>query len=273
MKINSNIAALKGYNNLTKVNSLKEKSLEKLTTGKRINSASDDAAGMAISTKMNNQIKGMQQALRNAQDGQSLVETCEGTLSETTDILGRMRELCVQANNDTYSDDERAKIKTELDELAAQITDMAQNTKFNGKQLLTTAAAGEDINLQVGANKGETLTINTTDLEAIATDVSDAIDMTDKSSIEATLDAIDTALDTISTDRATLGATINRLDYTVSNLNTSIESLTSANSRIEDTDVASEMITFTKNNILAQAGNSMLAQAMQMPNSALQLLG
>lgn len=273
MKINNNIVALRGYNHLTKVNSMKEKSLEKLSTGKRINSASDDAAGMAISTKMNNQIKGMQQALRNTQDGQSLVQTCEGALSETNDILSRMRELTVQANNGTYTSSERDNIKVELKELAAQITDIAKNTKFNGQELLTTSAAGNAIKLQVGANKGETLEVNTTDLQGVAKTLTDAIDLDDNTKIEATLTAIDTAIQTVSTDRATLGATINRLDYTASNLSTSIENLSAANSRIEDTDVAQEMITFTKNNILAQAGNSMLAQAMQMPNSALQLLG
>lgn len=273
MKINTNVTAMRGYNNLNKVNSLKEKSLEKLSTGKRINSASDDAAGMAISTKMNNQIKGMQQALRNTQDGQSLVQTCEGALSETNDILSRMRELTVQANNGTYTESERENIKVELTELAAQVTDIAANTKFNGQELLSSNAAGNAITLQVGANKGETLEINTTDLEQVATDLTAAIDLDDNAKIEATLDAIDTAIETVSKDRATLGATINRLDYTASNLSTSIENLSNANSRIEDTDVASEMITFTKNNILAQAGTSMLSQAMSMPQAALQLLG
>lgn len=273
MVINSNVGALRGSNNLNKVNQAKEKSLQKLSTGKRINSASDDAAGMAISTKMNNQIRGMKQALRNAQDGQSLVQTCEGALQETTDILSRMRELTVQAANDTYGTTERANIKTELDQLSSQIEDISKNTKFNGKELLTSKASKEDINLQVGANNGESLTVNTTDLESIQKDLNGAIDLGDKGKIEDTLTAIDKALESVSNDRAVMGSVINRLDYTSSNLSTSIESLTAANSRIEDVDISSEMINMTRNNILSQSATAMLSQSLSAPQSALQLLG
>lgn len=269
MKINSNVVALRGYNKLSKVNSLKEKSLEKLTTGKRINSASDDAAGMAISTKMNNQIRGVKMAIRNTQDGQSMVETAEQVLGEVADILGRMRELCIQASNDTYADEERAKIKTELDVLAEELDRMAEQTKFNGKTLLDGNAT--DINLQVGANAGETMTLNFPAVDSTTLGL-DAIDVSDHSNSSDMVDTLDAAIENLNTSRATLGATINKLSYTNSNLNTMLESLTAANSRIEDTDVAMEMITFTKNNILSQAGNSMLSQAMQMPNSVLQLL-
>ena len=269
MKINNNIVALRGYNHLTKVNSMKEKSLEKLSTGKRINSASDDAAGMAISTKLNNQIKGLKMAIRNTQDGKSMVETAEQVLGEVTDLLGRMRELCVQASNDTYSDPERDKVATELGVLNEELDRMSEQTKFNGMPLLDGSATG--INLQVGANKGETMELDFPAVDSTSLGL-DTIDVSDHTNSSNMIDKIDATLESITTDRATLGATMNKLDYTESNLNTMMQSLVAANSRIEDTDVASEMIEFTKNNILAQAGNSMLAQAMQMPNSALQLL-
>ncbi len=270
MRIGTNITALKGHNNLTKVNELKAKSLEKLQTGKRINGAQDDAAGLAISEKMNAQIKGMKQGVRNAQDGQAMVMTAEGALGEVSDILQRMRELGTQAANDTYGTSEREKISTELTQLKEQIVDIANNTKFNGKQILK---ADTSLNLQVGANSGETLTVNTKalDAETLVGDVNTAT--VDNASAGAFLDTLDTAIDTINNERATLGSQINRLDYTVSNLNTSIENLSAAESRISDVDMASEMINFTKNNILSQASNSMLAQSMQAPNSVLQLLG
>lgn len=268
MRIGTNITALKGHNNLNKVNEMKAKSFEKLSTGKRINSASDDAAGLAISEKMNSQIRGMKQSVRNAQDGQAMVQTAEGALGEVSDILQRMRELTTQAANDTYSTTERAKIKTEMDELTSQIDDIGKNTKFNGSEIFS----GDDVTLQVGANSGETLTINISEIDANSLSI-DSLDIGSNTDASDALDAIDAALEEVNTQRATLGSQINRLDCTISNLNTSIENLSSAESRISDVDMAEEMMNMTKNNILSQAANSMLAQSMQAPQSVLQLLG
>lgn len=270
MRIGTNITALRGHNNLNKVNDLKSKSLEKLSTGKRINSASDDAAGLSVATKMNSKIKGMQMAARNAADGQALVQTAEGALGETTDILQRMRELTVQASNDTYGTDERKKINTELNELTKQIDDIASKTNFNGQNLLK---GGAKINLQVGADKGDTLEVQFSKATVADLGLDATVNITDAKSAEGVLDKIDSALTKVSEERSKLGATINRLDYTVSNLNTSIENLSAAESRISDVDMSAEMMNFTKNNILSQAGTSMLAQAMQAPNSVLSLLG
>ena len=271
MRIGTNITALKGHNNLTKVNDLKSKSLEKLSTGKRINSASDDAAGLSVSTKMNSKIRGMQMAARNAADGQALVQTAEGALGETTDILQRMRELAVQAANDTYGADEREKIETELSELTKQIDDIAEKTNFNGTNLL----GGATIKLQTGADKGDVLEITFADASVDTLGLDDAanIDISDADKAGETLEKIDTALATIAEERSKMGATVNRLDYSISNLNTAIENLSAAESRISDVDMSSEMMNFTKNNILSQASTSMLAQAMQAPNSVLSLLG
>ena len=272
MRIGNNITALKGHNNLNKVNQLKEKSLEKLTTGKRINSASDDAAGLSVSTKMNSKIRGMQMAARNAADGQALVQTAESALGETSDILQRMRELTVQAANDTYGEKEREKITTELEELTSQIESIATKTNFNGIQLLE---GGTTLNLQTGADKDDTLevTFASATVGDLGLDDVGNIDISANDKANEYLEKIDDALATVSDERAKLGATVNRLEYTISNLNTSIENLSSAESRISDVDMSSEMMAFTKNNILSQAGTNMLAQAMQMPNSVLNLLG
>lgn len=269
MKINTNVTAMRGYNHLNKINALKEKSLTALTTGKRINSASDDAAGMSISTKMKNQINGIKMGIRNCQDGQSMVLTAEGVMNEVTDILSRMRELCVEASNDTYGQNEKDAIANELTELTSELDRIADQTKFNGIKLLDGNAT--DITLQVGANKGETIILNFPAVDKASLGLGN-IDVSDHDAASDMIETVDNALTQITTVRSTLGATINRLSYTESNLSVMLENLTSANSRIEDTDVASTMIEFTRTNILSQSGTSMLSQAMQIPNSALQLL-
>lgn len=269
MKINTNITALRGYNNLNKVNSLKEKALTALSTGKRINSAADDAAGMSISTKMKNQINGIKMGIRNCQDGQSMVLTAEGVLGEVTDILSRMRELCVEASNDTYGENEKDAITNELTELTNELDRISEQTKFNGITLLDGNATG--IILQVGANKGETIELNFPSVDKTTLQL-DNIDVSDHTNASTMIETVDAAINEITTVRSTLGATINRLSYTESNLATMLENLSSANSRIEDTDIAMTMIEFTRTNILSQSGNSMLSQAMQLPNAALQLL-
>lgn len=269
MRIGTNITALRGHNYLNKVNELKAKSMEKLSTGKRINSASDDAAGLAISEKMNAQIRGLKQSIRNTQDGQAMVLTAEGVLGEVTDILQRMRELATQAANDTYSTTERAKVATEIGELSEELDRISETTKFNGKPLLDGSAVG--VTLQVGANSGETIELNFDSVDANTLGV-DALQVGNHTEASTAIETIDDALDELMTQRATLGSTINRLDYTCSNLNTMLENITSAESRISDVDMADEMMTMTKFNILSQAANNMLAQSMQMPQSVLQLL-
>lgn len=271
MKIATNMAALKGQNNLNKVNELKNKSLEKLTTGSKINSASDDAAGLSIATKFDSQIRGMQTAAKNANDGAALLSVAESAMGEMTEILQRARELTLTAANGTMGSDEKTKITTELKELTKEIDNIAEKTNFNGIDLL----GGDTIKLQVGANKDEVEEIElvSASVTDLGLDAADDIDVSDSDKANEYLEKIDTALSTLANGRATMGAKINRLNYTVSNLNTSIEGLTSAKSNITDTDMAAEMGNFSRNNVLSQAGTSMLAQAMQSTQSVLSLLG
>ena len=375
MRINTNTAAMNTYSNLTSANASKSGSLAKLSSGLRINKAGDDAAGLAISEKMKNQISGMTQASRNAQDGISLIQTAEGALSETHSILNRMRDLTVQASNDTNTKDDRGAIQKEINSLKDEVNRIADTTKFNGKDLmnangpvdnlkLSTALAGEgtgainntkladaynaikdlttsetgfavgtgtdaadkmaslskddaikvvakynDIatkdtdktinadkvkeayeskgstkfKFQIGANAGESIdvTINnmtttglklTSDNLKVAYTDEEITAAGENDPFEKNLRALDDAIATVSTERANLGATQNRLDHTVSNLATTKENLSEANSRITDVDMAEEMMSFTKSNILSQASTSMLAQANQMPQSVLSLL-
>ncbi|MFA5340367.1 MAG: flagellin [Clostridia bacterium] len=394
MRINHNIAALNTYNQLSKNSEAANSSLEKLSSGLRINQAGDDPAGMAISEKMRAQINGLGQANRNAQDGISLIQTAEGALNETTSILQRMRELAVQAGNDTATTSDRATIQAEMDQLAQEITRIADTTKFNGEALMSNDHVFSG-NLQIGADAGQTLTVTLTKMDAVTigvgtgsedptlaaaeykdvagtfrtdggtvdvsaytsnlqslditfdvltvgngtdtagtalvtvngvsatitadgnaadasytlshSDFADIIasgesisidagadleaDMVTTISIEAqqngtlkgldvssnaaastALTAIDSAIDAVSTQRSNLGSYTNRLEYTITNLETASENMTAAESRIRDVDMASEMMEFTKMNVLSQAAQSMLAQANAQPQSVLQLL-
>ncbi len=394
MRINHNIAALNTYNQLSKNSEAANSSLEKLSSGLRINQAGDDPAGMAISEKMRAQINGLGQANRNAQDGISLIQTAEGALNETTSILQRMRELAVQAGNDTATVSDRATIQAEMDQLAQEITRIADTTKFNGEALMSNDHVFSG-NLQIGADAGQTLTVTLTQMDAVTigvgtgsedptlaaaeyTDVAgtfstdggtvdvsaytsnlqslditfdvltvgngtdtagtalvtvngvsatitadgnaadasytlshsdfadiiasgesisiDAgadleadmvttisieaqqngslvgLDVTSSAAASTALTAIDSAIDAVSTQRSNLGSYTNRLEYTITNLETASENMTAAESRIRDVDMASEMMEFTKMNVLSQAAQSMLAQANAQPQSVLQLL-
>lgn len=369
MRINNNIAAMNTYSRLSSAQGAQAKSLEKLSSGLRINKAGDDAAGLAISEKMRGQVSGLNQAAKNAQDGISLIQTAEGGLNETHSILQRMRELAVQSANDTNTTEDRGNIQDEMDQLANEISRIANNTQFNGKDLLKGdfeatfhigSNAGQNIKLQLGemtaaelgvggadvtsATKADGTTAvgnfandatnglkagnySVVDVSAHATygagydlgiadssgkiigliddattgttivNVEDTaktmatfdaagfdagstisiqgsgIDVTSQASADAAISSIDAAIKTVSSERSKLGATQNRLDHTINNLTTTSENLTAAESRIRDVDMAKEMMNFTKNNILNQASTAMLAQANQMPQGVLQLLG
>lgn len=379
MRINTNISSLKAANRMAGTQRAKAKNLERLSSGLRINKAADDAAGLAISEKMRGQIRGMGQAMKNANDGQSMISTAEGAMGQIGDIVQRMRELTVQAANGTNNTDERNKIKDELDGLHSEIDRIANSTKFNDKQLIngggaslssaniegaasidsievqgdlsgagkliltagaadgkvtaelqdgagvslatqmvdvgsdtyngtinfdklgvkvktnggglnadfgagvtdTVAATGGTMtsNIQIGANASETISIaidNVTTaslgLTAADLDIATGVTATDDATINTLLNKLDDALSGVSSSRAKLGTGSNRLDFAMANLQSSFENLTEAESRIRDVDMAQEMVDFTKNNILSQAGNAMLAQSNQMPSQILSLL-
>ncbi len=269
MRINNNIMAMNAHRQLKVNGSAQEKSLEKLSSGYRINRAGDDAAGLAISEKMRGQIRGLQMASKNSQDGVSMIQTAEGALSETHSILQRMRELAVQAANDTNVTADRTAIQTELTDLSAEITRISDNTQFNTKNLLDGTLAAD---IQVGANAGETISIVIgTDLDAAGLGVN-GLTVAGNASAASTITLVNSAIAEVSTNRATLGAKQNRLEHTINNLDTAAENLQASESRIRDVDMAKEMMTYTKNNILNQAATAMLAQANQAPQGVLQLL-
>ncbi|TGY43784.1 flagellin [Clostridium sartagoforme] len=363
MIINHNMNALNAHRNMTSNTTAAGKSMEKLSSGLRINRAGDDAAGLAISEKMRGQIRGLDQASRNAQDGISLIQTAEGALNETHSILQRMRELSVQGANDTNVEQDRGAIKAELDQLSAEIDRIANTTQFNKQNLLdgsfgveidastslkegadgvtkinasgmkasttiTLTVAGnkvkasdgngleqeidfgaatgsgtlnfdklglsielngstladlnsktvvttaqQDKNLQIGANENQKLAFNIGDMSAkgLTLTTSDLLVDTHENS-NSTLTKVENAIKTVSNERSKLGAMQNRLEHTINNLGTSSENLTAAESRVRDVDMAKEMMTFSKNNILQQAAQAMLAQANQQPQGVLQLL-
>lgn len=267
MRINNNIPALNTHRMLNITNNSLEKTLEKLSSGKRINRASDDAAGLAISQKMEAQIRGLEQASRNSLDGISLLQTAEGALNEVHEMLQRMRELAVQGANGIYEEGNDGDLKAiidELDQLKEQIEKIGNETEFNKKPILQ----GGKIFLQIGANSGQKIeielpTISNLDIDTPETTVSE---------FEAAITKYDDAINQISEYRSKLGAYQNRLEHTIKNVDNTAENLTSAKSRIEDADMALEMSEFVKLNILQQAGTAMLSQANQLPQSVLQLL-
>ncbi|KON86291.1 flagellin [Sporosarcina globispora] len=284
MRINHNIAALNTYRQLGSANNAQSSSMEKLSSGLRINRAGDDAAGLSISEKMRGQIRGLEQSSKNAQDGISLIQTAEGALNETHAMLQRMRELAVQASNDTNTTEDRTAIQAEADQLAKDINRIAKDTQFNGQDLLT-GAGGPNTNgtftFQVGANEGQQITLTIADMTggtglSIASgddETATAIDISsDAAAATAAITTINDAIKTVSAQRSNLGAYQNRLDYAINNIDTSAENLTAAESRIRDVDMAKEMMNQTKNSILAQASQAMLAQANQQPQGVLQLL-
>jgi len=282
--INTNIIALNAQRNLAGSQSSLASSMQRLSSGMRVNSAKDDAAGMAIAERMTAQIRGMNVAARNANDGISLAQTAEGALGKVSDSLQRMRELAVQAANATNSDSDKDSLDKEFGELAKEIQRVLGGTTFNGLAVLGGDAGTQTF--QVGANTGsnDSIAITTTnmttnaDITAVAgTDNAGGsravIDNTaDAGTIQDVIDNIDTALDTINSERATLGASQSRFDAVVSNLQISIENQSAARSRILDTDFAVETSNLSRAQILQQAGNAMVAQANQLPDQVLQLL-
>ena len=368
MRINTNISALNSYNQLRNTNQAMNKSLERLSSGKRINSAADDAAGLAISEKMNSQIKGLAQAQRNAQDGISMIQTAEGALKETHSILQRMRELSIQASNGTNTDADRAELQKEMSQLSNEIDRIADTTEFNTKKLLdgsqedksawatssdtgvaaiggevefngtytvrayedanenmvsgavevlnengevvarntagttvtfdnitftasaagttteiditagaqdsTSTGANNSVAFQIGANGGQDTTLNIKSMSASDLQVNTGtINVNTQGDAEISVGVLDKAIAKVSTERSKLGAKQNRLEHTINNLSVAEENLTAAQSRIRDVDMAREMMSMTKNQILSQAGTAMLAQANQRPQGVLQLLG
>ena len=269
MIINHNISALNTHRQLTLNNTAMAKNLEKLSSGLRINRAGDDAAGLAISEKMRGQIRGLNMASKNAQDGISLIQTAEGALNEVHAILQRMRELAVQSANDTNTDDDRNNLQLEIDQLIEEIDRIAETTEFNTQALLDGNFTGKV--LHIGANSGQNITIDIGDMNAAALGV-DGVDISTQPGADNAISTIDNAINTVSAERAKLGAIQNRLEHTINNLGTAAENLQAAESRIRDVDMAKEMMEFTKNSILSQAATAMLAQANQVPQGVLQLL-
>lgn len=284
MVINHNLSALNAQRQL-KINAGdQQRSLEKLSSGYRINRAGDDAAGLAISEKMRSQIRGLNQASRNAQDGISLIQTAEGALNETHDILQRMRELTVQAANGTNQSADRSKISEEMQQLTSEIDRIADTTQFNGKNLLNGKLSGTSAAVfQIGANSMQVMSMGIGKMNAVSlanagdktlASVSKLVGSTTTTaaSISKFTTIIDNAISKVSSQRSKLGAVQNRLEHTIKNLDVASENLQASESRIRDVDMASEMSNFTKSNILNQAATAMLAQANQTPQSVLSLL-
>lgn len=314
MIINHNISALNAWRGLSQTNSAMSKSLEKLSSGLRINRAADDAAGLAISEKMRGQIRGLNQAMRNAQDGISLIQTAEGALNETHSVLQRMRELATQAANDTLTEADRVQIQKEINQLTEEVQRIGVTTEFNTQKLLDSTFG--DRKFHIGANESQTLTVSISDMRAVeissvgsiaydkalkivtsvaatvgseevnkitlvytsttgglATTTSYAVSVVTQSDAETAISTFQKAIDAVSTERAKLGAYQNRLEHTIANLGVAAENLTAAESRIRDVDMAQEMMNFTRQQILMQAGTVMLAQANMAPQAVLRLLG
>ncbi|KRA31168.1 MULTISPECIES: flagellin N-terminal helical domain-containing protein [unclassified Nocardioides] len=258
LRINQNIEATNAYRNLSVTQNQLSKSMEKLSSGFRINRAADDAAGLAISEGLRSQVGGLKVAVRNAQDGVSVAQTAEGALTEVHSMLQRMNDLSVQYNNGTQNTDSQAALQAEFDSLHTEIVRINDNTKFNGVDLFGGAA----LTFQVGFDNADTIDISATALADF--DVSGAV-ITDSNTVQTEITAI-------STQRAELGAIQNRFEHTVNNVNVAIENLSASESRIRDTDMAQEMMSLTRSQILSQAGTAMLAQANSAPNGVLQLL-
>ncbi|WP_267378333.1 MULTISPECIES: flagellin [unclassified Sphingomonas] len=271
--IGSNIAALRATNASTSAQMALATSMQRLSTGKRINSAKDDAAGLAISASMTSQITGMNQGIRNANDGISMAQTAEGALDEVTNNLQRMRELAVQKTNGTYSASDITNITAEQNALAAQITNVLTNTKFNGQALFDgTAGTSGVVNIQAGANTSDAIAMNLGGNLGTTTQMS-AVVASGASVTTATLQNYDDAIATVVNRRASLGATQNQLQSAVNNLTSNETNLSDARSRIEDTDFSSETTALAKAQILSQASTAMLSQANQSTQSVLKLLG
>ena len=280
MRIQHNIAGINSYRNLGVNQRNLSKNLEKLSSGFRINRAGDDAAGLAISESMRSQINGLNQAAKNADDAIGLIQTAEGALTETHSMLQRMKTLATQSANGTYTDEARANIQKEFNQLKTEIDRIADTTEFSGVKPLT-AGTGGNMTFQIGTSNVKQNLLNITAVSMKAADLGKnvggvaSLNVVDLSSLDGSnkgMAVIEKAITEVSDYRATLGAAQNRLEHTVNNLNVTSENITAAESRIRDTDMADEMTAFTKNNILAQAAQSMLAQANAQPQGILSLL-
>lgn len=274
MIVQHNMTALNANRQLGITNTNLSRSTEKLSSGYRINRASDDAAGLSISEKMRGQIRGLKQASTNAQDGQSLIQTAEGAMNEIHSVLQRMRELTVQAKNDTYLQEDREKIKTEVSQLQSEITRIATQTQFNKMNLLTGSFTKKQF--QVGANDGQTIGLSISEMTATALSVDGIASAIGKASSGAKvgdiIETIDDAITTVSEKRSDLGAISNRLDHTIANADNMAENLQSSESKIRDVNMASEMVAYSSMSILQQAGQSMLSHANQATQGVLSLL-
>jgi flagellin len=272
LRINQNIAAQNAYRNLSVSDSQMGKSLEKLSSGFRINRAGDDAAGLAISEGLRSQVGGLKVAARNAQDGVSVVQTAEGALTEVHSILQRSRDLQVQAANGSNNQDSLDAINSELTALATEVTNISTRTEFNGVKLLDGSA---NLTFQVGANSGDTKAVDMSaiNLANVATSLTDAA-AANVGGVGATanITLIDDQIKLVSAERAKLGAAQNGFEHTINSLNVSVENLSASESRIRDTDMAQEMMSYTRSQILSQAGTAMLAQANQSQQGVLSLL-
>ena len=273
MVIQHNIAAINSYRNLSTNQNALSKNLEKLSSGYKINRAGDDAAGLAISETMRSQINGLNQAVNNANDAIGLIQTAEGAMTETHSMLQRMKTLTTQAANGTYTATARKNIKAEIDALNSEITRIASTTEFNGEKPLNPKNKNSNLTFYIGASadKANAMTVAQQTMTADALEVKNINVSTTTEAFQA-MKSIDTAIETVSTYRATLGAAQNRLEHTVNNLKVTSENITSAESRIRDTDMADEITAYTKNNILLQAAQSMLSQSNAMPQGVLSML-
>jgi flagellin len=270
MVVQHNLSAMNTSRQLNTVTNDLSKSTEKLSSGYRINRAGDDAAGLSISEKMRSQIRGLNKAASNAQDGISLIQVAEGALNESHSILQRMNELATQAANDTNTETDRNSIQAEIDQLTSELDRIQSTTQFNTQNLLDGSFTGK--NLQVGSLCGQQIAISIGNMNAKTLGVS-GLKVSSFSLAGAAMSKVQAAIDKVSSQRSELGALQNRLEHTINNLNTTSENTSSAESRIRDTDMADEMVVYSKNNILSQAGQSMLAQANQATQGVLSLLG
>ena len=270
MVVQHNVTAMNTNRQMGSVQGALSKSTEKLSSGYKINRAGDDAAGLSISEKMRAQIRGLNKASSNAQDGISLIQVAEGALNETHSILQRMNELATQAANDTNTATDRTALAAEVTQLKTEIDRISTTTQFNTMNLLDGSFTGK--NLQVGSLANQKIQISIGKMDAASLSV-DSLDLTTYTKAGSAITKVQSAIDAVSTQRSTLGALQNRLEHTINNLNTTSENTQAAESRIRDTDMASEMVEFSKNNILSQAGLSMLSQANQANQGVLSILG
>ncbi|MFD1414338.1 flagellin N-terminal helical domain-containing protein [Oceanobacillus jeddahense] len=269
MRILNNVMAFTIYNNMNNHFAKAQKSMLRIASGQRINSAADDPAGLAISEKMRAQIRGLNVAIRNAQDGVSLLQTAEGAVNETHAILQRMRELSVKSANGTYSESDRQIMQEEIEQLREGLTQIGRDTEFNKQSLLD--GSFTDKRIQAGANAGQYVDISIGDVRAGALGI-DEIDISTQEGADAAIGIVDKAIEQISSQRSNLGALQNRLEHTINNLYNTVINLTQAESRIRDADIAKEMMLYTKHSLLGQVAMAMLAQGNQQPQMILQLL-